>query len=159
MKSLPDISDKYSDEIQIGKLVLNSYGKIKSLSGKIYTVSCSDDNSIVKKALASEGDNKVLVIDASGVSHASMVGDQIAESAVKNNWAGIVVNGCVRDVEELKNLPIGIFAKGVVAQKTSKKNHGFEDVLIAFGSVVMTSGQWIYIDQNGWLVADNELEL
>ena len=159
MKSLPDISDKYSDEIQIGKLVLNSYGKIKSLSGKIYTVSCSDDNSIVKKALASEGDNKVLVIDASGVSHASMVGDQIAESAVKNNWAGIVVNGCVRDVEELKNLPIGIFAKGVIAQKTSKKNHGFEDVLIAFGSVVMNSGQWIYIDQNGWLVADNELEL
>ena len=159
MKSLPDISDKYSDEIQIGKLVLNSYGKIKSLSGKIYTVSCSDDNSIVKKALASEGDNKVLVIDASGVSHASMVGDQIAESAVKNNWAGIVVNGCVRDVEELKNLPIGIFAKGVVAQKTSKKNHGFEDVLISFGSVVMTSGKWIYIDQNGWLVADNKLEL
>jgi regulator of ribonuclease activity A len=159
MKSLPDISDKYSDEIQIGKLVLKSYGKIKSLSGKIYTVSCSDDNSIVKKAIASEGDNKVLVIDASGVSHASMVGDQIAESAVKNNWAGIVVNGCVRDVEELKNLPIGIFAKGTVAQKTNKKNHGFEDVLIAFGSVVMTSGKWIYIDQNGWLVADKKLEL
>ena len=159
MKSLPDISDKYSDEIQIGKLILNSYGKIKSVAGEIYTVSCSDDNSIVKKALASEGNNKVLIIDASGVSHASMVGDQIAESAVKNNWAGIVVNGCVRDVEELKNLPIGIFAKGVVAQKTNKKNHGFEDVLISFGSVVMTSGKWIYIDQNGWLVADKKLEL
>ena len=101
----------------------------------------------------------VLVIDASGVTHASMIGDQIAESAVKNNWAGIVVNGCVRDVEELMNLPIGIFAKGVVAQKTNKKNHGFEDVLISFGSVVMTSGKWIYIDQNGWLVADNKLEL
>ena len=54
---------------------------------------------------------------------------------------------------------IGIFAKGVVAQKTNKKNHGFEDVLISFGSVVMTSGKWIYIDQNGWLVADNKLEL
>ena len=93
MKSLPDISDKYSDEIQIGKLILNSYGKIKSVAGEIYTVSCSDDNSIVKKALASEGNNKVLIIDASGVSHASMIGDQIAESAIKNNWAGIVVNG------------------------------------------------------------------
>ena len=109
--------------------------------------------------LNSEGKNKVLVIDASGVNHASMIGDQIADSAVKNNWAGIVVNGCVRDVEKLKNLPIGIFAKGVVAQKTNKKNHGFEDVLISFGSVVMTSGKWIYIDQNGWLVADKKLEL
>ena len=159
MKSLPDISDKYSDEIQIGKLILNSYGKIKSVAGETYTVSCSDDNSIVKKALASEGNNRVLIIDASGVSHASMIGDQIAESALKNNWAGIVVNGYVRDVEELQNLPIAIFAKGSVPQKTNKKDHGFEDVLISFGSTVMISGKWIYADQNGWLVADNKLEL
>ena len=159
MKSLPDIYDKYSNVVQLGKLAMISFGKAKSVAGEIYTVSCSDDNSIVKKVLQSKGDKRVLVIDASGVSHASMVGDQIAESAVKNNWAGIVVNGCVRDVEELKNLPIGIFAKGAVAQKTNKKNHGFEDVLISFGSVVMISGKWIYIDQNGWLVADKKLEL
>ena len=103
--------------------------------------------------------NRLDTIDASGVNHASMIGDQIGESAVKNNWAGIVVNGFVRDVEELRHLPIGIFAKGSVAQKTNKKNHGFEDVLISFGSVVMSSGKWIYIDQNGWLVADKKLEL
>jgi regulator of ribonuclease activity A len=159
MNTLPDLSDSHPEKIQIGKTELNSYGSIKSLSGEIHTISCSDDNSVVKEALMREGRNRVLVVDASGVTHASMIGDQIAESAVKNNWAGIVVNGCVRDVEELKNLPIGIFAKGVVAQKTNKKNHGFEDVLISFGSVVMTSGKWIYIDQNGWLVADNKLEL
>ena len=159
MNNLPDLSDSYSDHTQIGRIPLNPYGGIQNLEGEIYTVSCSDDNSIVKKILASEGKNKVLVIDASGVAHASMIGDQIAGSAVKNNWAGIVINGYVRDVEELKNLPIGIFAKGAVAQKTNKKNHGFKDVLISFGSVVMTSGKWIYIDQNGWLVADNKLEL
>mgnify|MGYP001327862307 CR=1 FL=1 len=159
MISLPDLSDQYFEQIQIGKLELKSYGSIHSISGEIYTVSCSDDNSIVKNILLREGKNKVLVIDASGVTHASMIGDQIAASAVKNNWAGIVVNGYVRDVEELRNFPIGIFAKGAVAQKTNKKNHGFEDVLVAFGSVVMTSGKWIYIDQNGWLIADNNLEL
>ena len=159
MTSLPDLSDQHPEQIQIGKLPLQSFGSRHSISGEIYTVSCSDDNSVVKEVLSREGKNKVLVIDASGVTHASMIGDQIAESAVKNNWAGIVVNGCVRDVEELMDLPIGIFAKGVVPQKTNKKNHGFEDVLISFGSVVMTSGKWIYIDQNGWLVADNKLEL
>jgi len=159
MNSLPDLSDKYSDQIQIGRVALKSFGGRHSISGEIYTVSCSDDNSIVKDVLSREGKNKVLVIDASGVTHASMIGDQIAESAVKNNWAGIVVNGCVRDVEELKNLPIGIFAKEAIAQKTNKKKHGFEDVLISFGSVVMISGKWIYIDQNGWLIADNKLEL
>ena len=159
MTSLPDLSDQNPDQIQIGKLALQSFGGMHSISGEIYTVSCSDDNSVVKEALSREGENKVLVIDAPGVTHASMIGDQIAESAVKNNWAGIVVNGYIRDIEELKILPLGIFAKGVVAQKTNKKNHGFEDVLISFGSVVMTSGKWIYIDQNGWLVADNKLEL
>ena len=159
MTSLPDLSDQHSDQIQIGKLALQSFGGMHSISGEIYTVSCSDDNSVVKDILSSKGKKKVLVIDASGVTHASMIGDQIAASAVKNNWAGIVVNGYVRDVEELKNFPIGIFAKGAVAQKTNKKNHGFEDVLVAFGSVVMTSGKWIYIDQNGWLIADNNLEL
>ena len=159
MISLPDLSDQHSDQIQIGKLALQSFGGMHSISGEIYTVSCSDDNSVVKDILSRKGKHKVLVIDASGVTHASMIGDQIAASAVKNNWAGIVVNGYVRDVEELRNFPIGIFAKGAVAQKTNKKNHGFEDVLVAFGSVVMTSGKWIYIDQNGWLIADNNLEL
>ena len=159
MISLPDLTDQHSEQIQIGKLALQSFGSRHSIAGEIYTVSCTDDNSVVKEVLSREGKNKVLVIDASGITHASMIGGQIAESAVKNNWAGIVVNGCVRDVEELKNLPIGIFAKGVIPQKTSKKNHGFEDVLISFGSVIMTSGKWIYIDPNGWLVADNKLEL
>ena len=109
MTSLPDLSDQHSKQIQIGKLPLQSFGSRHSISGEIYTVSCSDDNSVVKEILSRKGKNKVLVIDASGVSHASMIGGQIAESAVKNNWAGIVVNGYVRDVEELINLPIGIF--------------------------------------------------
>ena len=125
MTSLPDLSDQHSQQIQIGKLVLHSFGSRHSISGEIYTVSCSDDNSVVKEVLSREGKNKVLVIDASGVNHASMIGDQIAKSAVKNNWAGIVVNGCIRDVEELKNLPIGVFAKGAVAQKTNKKKSWF----------------------------------
>ena len=117
MTSLPDLSDQHSKQIQIGKLPLQSFGSRHSIAGEIYTVSCSDDNSVVKEVLSREGKNKVLVIDASGITHASMIGDQIAESAVKNNWAGIVVNGCVRDCEELKNLPIGIFAKGVICPK------------------------------------------
>ena len=97
--TLPNLSDKYPDQIQIGKLTLKPYGRKGSMIGEIYTVSCSDDNSIVKSVLSRDGQNKILVIDASGVSHASMVGDQIAESALKNNWAGIFVNGYVRDLE------------------------------------------------------------
>ena len=158
MMTLPDILDQYPDQIQIGKLTLKSYGRKGSMAGEIYTVSCSDDNSIVKSVLSRDGQNKILVIDASGVSHASMVGDQIAESALNNNWAGIVVNGYIRDVEALRDLDIGIFAKGAVPMKTEKQGHGFEDIMISFGSTIMHSGNWLYVDENGWIVADTKLE-
>jgi regulator of ribonuclease activity A len=158
MSTLPDLVDKYSDQIQIGKIVFNSYGKKQSMAGEIYTVSCSDDNSIVKSTLSEQGQNRILVVDANGVAHASMVGDQIAESAFKNNWAGIFVNGYVRDVEILETLDLGIFARGSVAQKTDKQDHGFEDIMISFGSTIMHSGNWLYVDENGWIVADAKLE-
>jgi len=158
MRTLPDLVDKYSDQIQIGKMAVNSYGKKQSMAGEIYTVSCSDDNSIVKSVLSRKGKNKILVIDAAGVCHASMVGDQIAESALNNNWAGIFVNGYVRDVEILGTLDLPIFARGSVAQKTDKQDHGFEDIMISFGSTIMHSGNWLYADENGWIVADTKLE-
>jgi regulator of ribonuclease activity A len=158
MISLPDISDLYSDSIQIGKLKLNSFGQNSKIAGEIYTVSCSDDNSIVKSTLSREGNNKILVIDAAGVSHASMVGDQIAESAALNNWTGIFVNGYIRDIEALRSIDIGIFARGVAPRKTEKQGHGFEDIMISFGSTVMHSGNWLYVDENGWVVADTKLE-
>ena len=158
MSTLPDLVDKYSDQIQIGKIAFNSYGKNQSMAGEIYTVSCSDDNSIVKSILSEQGQNRILVVDAAGVAHASMVGDQIAESAFKNYWAGIVVNGYVRDIELLRTLDIAIFARGSVAQKTDKREHGFEDIMISFGSTVMRSGNWMYADESGWIVADGELE-
>jgi regulator of ribonuclease activity A len=158
MRTLPDLVDKHSDQIQIGKMAVNSYGKKQSMAGEIYTVSCSDDNSIVKSVLSREGKNKILVIDAAGVCHASMVGDQIAESALNNNWAGIFVNGYVRDVEILRTLDLAIFARGSVAQKTDKQDHGFEDIMISFGSTIMHSGNWLYADENGWIVAATKLE-
>jgi regulator of ribonuclease activity A len=158
MTTLPDLSDKYPNQIQTGKLILNSYGRKSLIAGEIYTVSCSDDNSIVKSVLSRDGQNKILVVDAFGVSHASMVGDQIAESALKNNWAGIFVNGYVRDVEILKTLDLAIFARGSVAQKTDKQDHGFEDIMISFGSTIMHSGNWLYVDENGWIVAATKLE-
>lgn len=158
MISLPDIADFHSNSIQVGKLKLASYGQKSNISGEIYTVACADDNSIVKSVLSREGKNKILVIDAVGIAHASMVGDQIADAALKNNWAGIIVNGYIRDVEALRAIDIGIFAKGAVPQKTEKQGHGFEDIMVSFGSTIMRSGNWLYVDENGWIVADTKLE-
>ena len=67
-----------------------------------------------------------MVIDAVGVNHVSMIGDQIAAEAVKNNWQGVVLNGYIRDVAEINDLPISIIAKGSVFKKTEKFGQIFQ---------------------------------
>ena len=156
--SVPDLCDLHENKINIGDIFLRSFGGCKNVYGQIRTAECSHSNAIVKELVQEDGTNKVLVIKHTGTDLCSMVGDQIAESALKNNWAGIFVNGYVRDVEILRTLDLPIFARGSVAQKTDKQDHGFEDIMISFGSTIMHSGNWLYVDENGWLVADTKLK-
>ena len=102
---------------------------------------------------------KVLIIDAEGVNHASMIGDQIASKALENNWNGIIVNGFVRDIEILKTIPIGIYAKGSIPKKTDKKGLGFLGVDVFIGGILIKTGNWVYLDSNGWVITKKELEL
>ena len=159
MFSVPDICDAHADNIQIGSLSFNSYGAKDIISGEIQTISCPDDNSLVKEILNQPGNNKVLIIDARGVNHASMIGDQIASKALENNWNGIIVNGFVRDIEILKTIPIGIYAKGSIPKKTHKKGLGFLGVDVFIGGILIKTGNWVYLDCNGWVISKKELEL
>ena len=159
MFSVPDICDAHADNIQIGSLSFNSYGAKDIISGVIQTISCPDDNSLVKEILNQPGNNKVLIIDAKGVNHASMIGDQIASKALENNWNGIIANGFVRDIEILKTIPIGIYAKGSIPKKTDKKGLGFLGVDVFIGGILIKTGNWVYLDSNGWVISKKELEL
>ena len=156
--STPDLSDNYLNNIQIGKTLFNSYGAVSSFSGQVETISCADDNSLVKEILNKNGEGKVLVIDAQGVEHASMVGDQIALRAYENNWSGILINGAVRDVEILSSISIGIFAKSSIPMKTDKNNLGSRSVDLFFGNVMIKTGNWLYADSNGWVISNKMLE-
>jgi regulator of ribonuclease activity A len=157
--SVPYICDEHADKIQVGSLSFNSYGGEEIFSGEIETIICPDDNSLVKDTLNQPGNNRVLVIDAKGVEHASMIGDQIAAKALENNWIGIIVDGFVRDIEVLKTIPIGIYAKGSIPKKTNKNGLGTLGADIFVGGVMIRSGNWIYIDSNGWVIVKKQLEL
>lgn len=56
----------------------------------------------MRKTLNEDGAGRVLVVDNRGSMTNAMVGDRLAEHAYKQGWAGIVVNGCVRDVDEIR---------------------------------------------------------
>ena len=63
------------------------------------------------------------------------MGDMIAASAVANGWAGVVINGAVRDREVLADLPLGVKALGSNPRKSAKEGAGETDVELEIDGV------------------------
>ncbi|APR70111.1 ribonuclease E activity regulator RraA [Acinetobacter haemolyticus] len=134
-----------------------SYGARKSFGGEVVTVKCFEDNSRVKELLATEGAGKVLVVDGGASMRCALMGDMIAESAVKNKWNGVVIFGCVRDVDALAELDLGVHALAAIPQKSNRKGIGEVDSTLYFGGVTINSGDYIYADNNGIVIAKEKL--
>ena len=156
--STPDLSDENPDTKALAPILKNLGGK-KVFWGKIETLQCPDDNSFVKGLLNSEGEGKILVVDANAVPTVALLGDMIAEAGVKNNWSGVVINGYVRDIDILSTLDIGVQALGTMPIRSEKKNQGQLGIDITFGGVTFSRGNYIYADNNGLLISKEELEL
>ena len=154
----PDLSDKYP-HVDFLNLQFTNFGKKGFFSGKIETAMCPDDNSKVKQILGKEGDGKILIVDGQGSTKVALMGDIIAESAEKNNWQAVIINGCVRDVEDLSNFKLGIFALGSVPKKSEKKDRGEIGINIDFGGISIESGNWAYADESGILISKEQLVL
>lgn len=141
-----------------GKFFRN-FGGHKSFGGEVVTVKCFEDNSRVKELLNSAGDGKVLVVDGGGSMRCALLGDMIAASAIKNEWTGVIVYGCVRDVDDMADMAIGVQALGSIPRKSTRKNAGETDLEISFGGMVINSGMFIYADNNGIIVSEKPLNM
>ena len=120
----PDLCDEYGIDVEVSLGTYKSYGAVHKFYGKVETVLCPDDNSMVKEILAEEGNNGIHIINAQGIRHVSMIGDEIASKAAANGWSGIIVNGYIRDIEVLKTIPIGIFCQGSNPKKNREEGLG-----------------------------------
>ncbi|WP_311945672.1 ribonuclease E activity regulator RraA [Halomonas piscis] len=154
----PDICDAYPD-VQVIQASFSSFGDVTAFAGPVRTVICFEDNSRVREAVSEPGNGAVLVVDGGGSHRCAMLGDMLAEKAVANGWAGIVMYGCVRDVDVLATLPIGIQALGRHPRKSHKRGEGTRDVTVDIAGTRVAPGQWLYADSNGILVAERELSL
>lgn len=129
-----------------------SYGGVAKFAGPASTVKCFEDNSLVKAALDEPGDGRVLVVDGGGSLRHALVGGNLAAAAAKNGWAGIVVDGCVRDVEELAACAVGIRALGLMPLPTEKRNVGQRDVPVRVQGVAVRPGDRVVADADGIVV-------
>ncbi|WP_026470276.1 ribonuclease E activity regulator RraA [Alkanindiges illinoisensis] len=134
-----------------------NFGGRKAFGGEVVTVKCFEDNSRVKELLATEGAGKVLVVDGGASMRCALLGDLIGESAVKHNWAGVIVYGCVRDVDALVQLDLGVQALAAIPQKSNRKGAGETGLTLNFGGVSIEPGHYIYADNNGILVSAEKL--
>jgi regulator of ribonuclease activity A len=155
--STPDICDAFPDLVQVLEPLFPDFGGKKKFSGEIVTVKCHEDNSLVKSALATAGHGKVLVVDGGGSLRCALLGDMLGAMAVENGWQGVLVNGCVRDVEILKDMELGVRALACHPLKSNKRDEGQLNVLVRFADVSFAPGQFLYADANGMVVASQKL--
>jgi len=154
---LPDLCDQYGDSLRVLSPMLKNFGGNNRFHGKISTIKCHEDNSFVADAVREEGDGCVLVVDGGGSLRCALLGDNLAAIAASNSWAGIVVFGCVRDVVALKDISLGIQAIAPHPMKSVKRQVGLRDVEVSFGGVSFIPGQYVYADDNGVIVSEDEL--
>jgi regulator of ribonuclease activity A len=94
----------------------------------------------VKEILATDGRGKVLVVDEKGSMNRALLGDIIAENAVKNNWQAVVINDCIRDVGTINTLAIAVKALSCNPIKTKKLRIGDINIVVNFSGVKFIPG-------------------
>jgi regulator of ribonuclease activity A len=132
--------------------VFHDYGGHTRFAGPVATVQCFEDNSLVKAMLDTPGQGRVLVVDGGASLRRALVGGNLGAAAARNGWAGVVVNGCVRDRAELAECDVGIKALALVPMPTLKRNEGRQDLPVQIQGVWVRPGERLVADEDGIVV-------
>lgn len=157
--SVPDICDQHIDEIVVFDPVFRDFGGKSRFCGEIVTIRCFEDNSLVGETVRAPGEGRVIVVDGGGSLRRALLGDLLAAAAVENGWQGLVINGCVRDVEILETIDLGVKALAACPVRTDKRGEGQFGVPLRFAGAQMEPGQYLYADANGIVVARRKLDV
>ena len=156
--STPDLCDDHPERVRVLEPMMGNFGGRESFGGEVVTIKCHEDNSLVKEHAGNPGQGKVMVVDGGGSLRRALLGDMIAENAVKNGWEGIIIYGCVRDVDALVTLDLGVQALASIPLKTDKRGIGDLNVPVTFGGVTFNPGDYVYADNNGVIASNKPLE-
>lgn len=151
----PELCDRFGDALRVMTPGMQCYGGKVVFSGQVTTIKAFEDNSLVREAVAQPGNNRVLVVDGGASLRRAMLGDMLAAKAVENGWQAIVINGCIRDREEIGDMDLAVYALGTHPMKTDKLGVGQRDVPIEIQGIQLNPGDYLAGDRNG-LVASVE---
>lgn len=154
-----------SGDFRVLPPVFRDFGAVRRFCGPVVTLKCFEDNSLLKAALDSPGFEqtpagrvgKVLVVDGGGSLRRALLGGNLGQAALKNGWAGVLIDGCVRDIAELALLDVGIRALASMPLPTDKRNQGQVDVVLQIQGVWVRPGDWLYADEDGMVLSARRL--
>ncbi|HIL77776.1 MAG: ribonuclease E activity regulator RraA [Methyloprofundus sp.] len=157
--SIADLCDMHSAdaEFQIAESIFQSFGAKPRFSGQISTTKVFEDNVIIRKLLEQKVSNRVLVIDGGGSRRCALIGADMASTACKNGWQGIIIYGCIRDSDEINKLSIGIRALHTHPLKSHKKGTGETGCTCVFAGTHFKTDHYLYADNDGIIVSKNSL--
>ncbi|MBB0970090.1 RraA family protein [Dietzia aerolata] len=147
-----DLVDEIGEDVRSCDTQFRDLGGRTEFFGPVSTVRCFQDNALLKSVLGEPGEGRVLVIDGGGSVHTALVGDIIAELGRSNGWAGVVVNGAIRDSAVVGGMDFGCKALGTNPRKSTKTGAGERDVTVSFGGVDFAPGDMLYADTDGIVV-------
>lgn len=156
-----DLCDRYrhdtSGNVRVLPPVFRDFGAVRTFHGPVVTVKCFEDNSLVRTAVDTAGEGRVLVVDGGGSLRRALLGGNLGAAAARNGWAGVVIDGCVRDVAELAAHPVGIRALAAMPLPTEKRGEGQRDVAVQIQGVWVRPGDWLYADTDGIVLGAQRL--
>jgi len=152
-----DLVDAHNDKVQFCDLPFRKFGRKRAFFGPIATIETFEDNALLRAYLQEPGNGRVMVVDGGGSSRCALLGDQIAKILIDNGWAGIVINGTIRDSLEIDGMDCGVFCLATSPKKSAKDGSGKRDVTVSFGGATFSPGHFAYCDADGVLVSEERL--
>ncbi len=137
--------------------LFQAWGGRAAFAGPVSTLRCFEDNSLVRTALEEAGEGRVLVIDGGASLRCALLGGNLARLAERNGWVGVIVNGCVRDADEIDACAIGVRALASHPRKSDKRGIGQREVVVEFAGARIAPGEWCCADRDGVLVSPSPL--
>lgn len=153
-----DLCDDNKDKkIQVLSSEFKNYGGLKKCAGEIVTVKLDKSNWRLLEMLRDEdGQGKVVVVDNAQYFY-GVVGDKLMAFAKNNNWKAIILNGYVRDVAHTKNIEVGLYAIGTCPLRNFEKTNSSRGDQLSFGGVTFNQGDYLYADEDGVIVCNEQL--
>lgn len=154
-----DLCDTYPDKVRVLSPIFKSYGGAKRMMGEIVTLKLPGNNKTLAEFIkTTQGNGRIIVIDVEA-QYTAVVGDNMMKFALQNGWAGMLVNGYVRDTKNTKEIDVGLFALGTCPSKIIEPCDGALHVSVSFADVTFCEGEYLYADRDGIILSQNPLEI